>query len=215
MKPLAIIGAGGFAREVLDIVDAINAERPTFEISGVYADGGGDDELLASRGIPLRGSIDVFESSPTPYVIAIGAGPVRRLIDQRLSSLGVECPVLIHPSSTQGFAVDLGPGSVVCSHVSITTNVRLGRHVHLNLNSTIGHDCRIGDYVTVSPLVAVSGRVVVYAGASLGTSSAVIEQLTIGEDAVVGAGAVVTRPVKAGTTVVGIPARSLERAGGT
>jgi sugar O-acyltransferase (sialic acid O-acetyltransferase NeuD family) len=215
MKPLAIIGAGGFAREVLDVVDAINAEQSTFEISGVYADGGGDEELLASRGTPLRGSIDVFESSPTPYVIAIGAGHVRRAIDRRLSSLGVECPVLIHPSSTRGLAVDLGPGTIVCSHVSITTNVRLGRHVHLNLNSTIGHDCRIGDYVTVSPLVAVSGRVVLHPGASLGTSSAVIERLTIGEDAVVGAGAVVTRSVDAGTTVVGVPARALERARGS
>ena len=89
----------------------------------------------------------------------------------------------------------------------MTTNVTLGRHVHINLNSTVGHDCVLADYVTVNPLVAVSGSVTVGADSMLGTHSSVLQGLTIGAAAVVGAGACVVQDVAPSTTVKGVPAR--------
>ena len=81
--------------------------------------------------------------------------------------------------------------------------------MHVNLNSTVGHDCRIGDFVTINPLVAVSGDVTIEPMATMGTHSSVLQGLVVGASAFVGAGAVVTKDVDPGSTVVGIPARPL------
>lgn len=213
--PLVIIGAGGFGRELLDVIDACNRDEASavedqvpYELVGFLDDGQPDLELLSQRGARHLGAVSKLEELPADvgYVIGIGDGAVRRRIDQYGQTQARSSPVLVHPSATRGFHVQLGPGSVICSHVSLTNNVRLGRHVHVNLNSTVGHDVRIGDYVTVSPLVAVSGEVVVEDEVLLGTGSAVNQRLVIGRGATLGSGAVAVKNIDAGRVAVGIPA---------
>jgi acetyltransferase-like isoleucine patch superfamily enzyme len=97
----------------------------------------------------------------------------------------------------------------VCSHASLTNNITLGRHVHINLNCTIGHDAVIDDYVTLSPLVAVSGNVRIEECGFLGTGATINPGVSIGAGAVVGSGAAIVHDVPAGTTVVGVPAKPL------
>ena len=105
---------------------------------------------------------------------------------------------------------------MLCGHTTITSNVRIGRGFHLNLNSYIAHDCVIGDYVTIAPSVACNGNTVIGDGAYIG-AWAVMRQgvpdkpLTIGAGAVIGMGAVVTTDVVPGDTVIGNPARLLAR----
>lgn len=218
MRPLVIVGGGGLGREVLDIVEAINSCSPTWDFLGFVADGSADHELLAGRGAPFLGAIAELDpggaitranSDDLRYVIGIGSGVARRSIDQRLSRAGLEPAVLEHPAASAGSEVTLGPGTVVMAGARVTTNVYLGRHVVLNLNSTIGHDCRLGDYVTLSPGVNLSGRVCLEEAVTCGTGSVVLPGITIGHDAVVGAGAVVTRDCPPQCTVVGVPAREL------
>ena len=60
-----------------------------------------------------------------------------------------------------GEAVEIGGGTIITAHTSITTNISIGRHVHVNLNCTIGHDTVIEDYVTLSPGVHLSGNVTI------------------------------------------------------
>jgi sugar O-acyltransferase (sialic acid O-acetyltransferase NeuD family) len=210
-KPLVIIGCGGFGREVHDIVDAINRNSPTWDLLGYLDDAPAQEnvELVESRGSQVLGGSNWLTDGrqDVSYVIGIGTGSVRRMLDDRLTALALEPATLIHPAATLGHGVTLDPGSIICAGARLTTNIHVGRHVHININSTIGHDVVLHNYVTVNPLVAVSGWVEVGAESMLGTHSAVLQNLTVGEASIVGAGSCVVKPVPSGTTVKGVPAR--------
>jgi len=209
--PLVIVGCGGFGREVHDVVDAINDAGPEWELLGYLDDHPEPSNrvLIQQRGFTVLGGVDWLDraSRHIHYVIGIGSGAVRKVIDARLASVGRSSATLIHPSATCGYGVSVGEGTVLCAGVRLTNNIRLGRHVHINLNSTIGHDALVDDYVTVNPLVAVSGNVHIWPEAMLGTNSAVLQGLSIGRSAVVGGGALVARDVPDDTVVKGVPAR--------
>jgi acetyltransferase-like isoleucine patch superfamily enzyme len=108
----------------------------------------------------------------------------------------------------------LGEGAILSPFVTLTSNIRIGRHFHANLYSYVEHDCVIGDFVTFAPAVKCNGNVHIGDHAYIG-AGAVIRQgkpgkpLVIGKGAVIGMGAVVTRDVSPGVTVVGNPARPL------
>jgi sugar O-acyltransferase (sialic acid O-acetyltransferase NeuD family) len=205
-----IIGAGGFGREVHDIVVAINqaAPEPVWDFLGFLDDGEVPLDRLERIGARLLGTAQALpEYAGASYVVGVGDPKVRELLADRADAAGLQAAVLIHPSATIGLDVEIGEGSVLCSHVSITTNIRLGRHVHLNLNCTVGHDVTMEDFVSVFPGATISGDVVLERGVTVGTGAAVIQGLRVGAGAVVGAGAAVVRDVGAGETVVGVPAR--------
>jgi acetyltransferase-like isoleucine patch superfamily enzyme len=114
--------------------------------------------------------------------------------------------------------VEVGRGSVITVGNILNVNVRLGQHVHVNLDCTIGHDAVLEDYATLAPGVHVSGWVFIKEGAYIGTGAVIIngtedKPLEIGAYAVVGAGAVVTKDVPPGVTVVGVPAKPLSKVG--
>lgn len=209
VRDIVIVGAGGFGREALDVLRAMDPAEEQWRLVGFVDDGEPNLERLERIGSKWIGTVDQFLAGPTAdaYVIAVGNPPARRRIAERMSGGAAEPVSLVHPSATIGADTKVGLGTIICSHVSITTNVRLGNHVHVNLNCTIGHDVRVGDFVTVNPLVAISGEVTVGAGVMLGTTSAILQGLTVGQGAVIGAGAVVVRDVAPNSTVVGIPAK--------
>lgn len=217
--PLVIIGAGGFGREVLDVVEAINLDgsphssSQQFEFLGFLDDGEPDLELLERRSASLIGPCAVAAEFPveTQYVIGITSPVVRRLIDNVMTSYGLHPAVLVHPSATVGADVSLGPGMVVCSHVSMTTHIRFGRHVHLNLNCTVGHDVVMDNYVTVNPGATISGNVHLHDEVSIGTGAAVIQGVSIAAETTVGAGAAVVRDLPRAVVAVGVPARLISR----
>lgn len=210
-RPLAIIGAGGHGREVLDVVRAINAADPTWDFVGFVAADEPDADILGRLGARWLGTLDDYLRSPLAqmYVAGIGDGPTRRRVVERIDARGLQAVTLVHPTVTVGADTEMSEGTVLFPHVSITTNVRLGRHVHVNRGSTIGHDCLVGDFVTAHPLAALSGAVNVGPAVTLGAHSCVLQGLQVGAEATVGAGAVVTHDVGSGTTVVGVPARPL------
>lgn len=208
-RPIVIIGAGGFGREVLDVLRAVATASDSDEFLGFVAADEPDSHLLDRIGATWLGTEDVLSSLPkeTQFLIGIGSPEVREAIDQRVTALGLEAGSAVHPSATFGAANAIAAGVVICSHVSVTTNIQIGRHVHVNLNSTIGHDAILEDYVTINPGANISGSVRLEKGVTIGTGAAVIQGITVGEGATVGAGAVVVRDVRAGVVVKGVPAR--------
>jgi sugar O-acyltransferase (sialic acid O-acetyltransferase NeuD family) len=212
-EPLVVIGAGGFGREVLDVVDAVNAQtpEPAWRVLGVVDDGPTEENLarLKHRGVEFLGSTDepLEWLNPVHYVVGIGSPRVRRMLADRYDAVHLRAATLVHPAATQGFDVEIGEGTVICAGVRLTTNIRLGRHVHLNLNATVGHDSTLGDFVSVNPLASVSGDCVVEDDVLIGVGAVVLNQLTVGLGAVIGGCACVVRDVSPDATVKGVPAR--------
>lgn len=205
---LVIVGGGGCGREVLDVVDALNARERRYEVVGILDDGAPDQQLLGAWGVRHLGPCALLDDldDDVELVVGIGSpGPRRRvaaLAGARRS------PVLVHPSAAVGLrGVRLGAGSVVCAHVSVQSHVRIGSHVHVNQNCTIGHDVSIGDHSVISPLAAISGGVVIEEECFVGAGAALNPGVLLGRRTVVGSGAAVIGDVPEGTTVVGVPAR--------
>jgi sugar O-acyltransferase (sialic acid O-acetyltransferase NeuD family) len=210
--PLVIIGAGGHGREMLDIVEAVNALGPTWSFAGFVADTQPPAEVLERRGAPYLGPIEVLEQHPMAYVIGIGDPTARRRIASRLDQAGCRPAVLVHPAATLGSDVEMAEGVVIAAGARVTTNVRIGRHSQLNINASVSHDCRLGDFVTISPASVVCGTVTIEDDVYVGANACIIQNLRIGARSMIGAGAVVVRDVPSDVTVGGVPARPLRAA---
>ena len=209
-QPIVIFGAGGFGREVLQLIYDINQQEssaPIWNPLGFIVDAQYVDTRLVN-GLPIVGSPAWLEDHPeVKVVLAVGSSAVRRrTVNQWKGVSSNRYATLIHPSAIVGNQVEIGAGSVVCAGALITTNILIGQHVHVNIGCTIGHDAVLEDFVTLSPSVNVSGNVRLGAGVDIGTGSVLIPHANVGEWSVLGAGSVVTKPLAANITAVGAPA---------
>lgn len=211
MKKLLIYGSGGFAREV-----AWLAQECGYNVAAFVDD---NQELWGCKvnHIPVIGLEQaVAEFAQHPIVIAVGSPHTRARLAHNASACGFEFATLIHPQTRMSEFVNIGTGVVITAGNILTVNITLGDHVQINLDCTVGHDAILEDYVTLAPGVHVSGWVHIRRFAYLGTGAVVINgtrdaPIEIGEGAVIGAGAVVTKSIPAGVTAVGVPARPIER----
>lgn len=214
-EDIIIVGAGGFGREVVDIIEAINdtAAEPIWALRGVIDDAPSTENLqrLTDRSVEYLGTVSDALATPArpAFIVGVGNPAARESLASTLEAHGFGAATLVHPSVTMGSHVTLGPGSVLCAGVRITTNVVIGKHVHVNLNATIGHDSRLGDYVSVNPLASVSGDCVVEDHVLLGVCASLINGVTVGAGSVVGGGACAVRDIPPGVTAVGVPAKPL------
>lgn len=206
--PLVIVGAGGFGREVLELVRDINDAHPTFHLLGFLDDGEVNPHVIERAGVPLLGRSSHIADLGATYVIAIGSGEVRRQIDAvARATRHVAVATLVHPSATLGADVLVGEGAIIGAGSRITTHVAIGRHAHVNVNCTVGHDVTIEDFATLFPGVHLGGGCVIEEGATLSMGSVILPGVRVGRGAVVGAGSVVVRDVAPDTTVMGPAAR--------
>lgn len=217
MKRFAIFGASGCGRGVMPLVrKQLQADLETGLVDLVFVDDQPSAPVVNGQRV-LTYSQWLSEPASSRHInVAIANGQVRQKLVQRCAADGVQFFEARSTNVVQLDDVQLGEGAVLCPFVTLTSNVRIGSHFHANLYSYVEHDCVIGDFVTLAPGVHCNGNVHIEDYAYIG-AGAVIKQgllgapLIIGRGAVVGMGAVVTKSVPPGVTVVGNPARPLSK----
>jgi sugar O-acyltransferase (sialic acid O-acetyltransferase NeuD family) len=210
MKTKYIFGTKGFAKEV----EFILYDNLGYRANVVFVAENDSEDLGTS--INTRSVISEEEffsiTEDVECFIAVGNPAIKKKIFNKLKDKGnISFPNLIHKSVVlDDRYVQLGIGNIVCSNVSITTNIKIGNFVHINLNCTVGHDTVIGDFVTCSPACNISGNVEINDLTYLGTNCIIIEKKKIAENVVIGAGCVVVKDLLEAGTYVGMPAKKIK-----
>lgn len=210
MKKIAIVGAGGFGREVKMLIDQINAVKPVYELVGFFDDRHYEGKI---NGIDYLGTVTDINKVDEELGLAVSiADPkAKKKIISSVKNKNIFYPTLIHPSVIIGEDdVQIGQGNIICAGVIITVNIKLEDFIILNLSCTVGHDTTIKSYCSFMPTVNISGEVLIGEGVYVGTGAKIINQLEVGEYTVVGAGAVVAKSLPAYCTAVGIPAKPIK-----
>lgn len=195
-----IIGAGGFGREIYWALNPAERKNVSFFVDDIYWDGKEDKILPLSQ----------FDPEEYEVLVAIADSGHRERIVNSLPK-NTKYFTYIHPSAQiHGEDVIIGEGSIICSGVIITTNVTIGKHAHLNLITTIGHDCSIGDYFTTAPGVQISGNEVIGDRVYFGTRSCIKQKLKVCDDVIIGMNAGVTKHITEPGAYVGTPAKRIK-----
>jgi sugar O-acyltransferase (sialic acid O-acetyltransferase NeuD family) len=212
-QPLyAVYGASGcgrgvmpLAREQLHLLDV-----PLSRL--VFVDDNPGEKMVNGQQVLTYSEFNEIEASEYKVVIAIADSVVREKLAERCSKDGIKPWSVMASNIMIMDDVQVGEGSILSPFITLTSNIRIGRHFHANIYSYVEHDCVIGDYVTFAPAVKCNGNVVIEDHAYIG-AGAILRQgkpgdpMVIGSGAIVGMGAVVTQNVPKGMTVVGNPAK--------
>jgi len=195
-----IIGAGGHAKVIIDILLTSNEE-----IKGVWDENSTIKAVLNQSVVGNFAALKAGEFEPV--IIAIGNNLIRKRIAEELN---IKFGIAIHPKSAISPSSWLGDGTVVMANASINADVQIGKHVIINTNASIDHDCEIGDFVHLSPQVGLGGNVHVGEGTHIGIGASVKQGIKIGKWATIGAGAVVIRDIPDYAVAVGNPTRVIK-----
>ncbi len=208
-KKILIAGTGGFAKEVLCLIDDLglldNVEafiEPDFIFENY-------SKPLNIHGIPVK-PYSFLEPKKHLVTVAIGESKVREKIVTEQLPIYTKYITLIHPTAIISKWNQIGEGAIICAGTIITCDVTIGRFAHLNLQTTIGHDCVIGDYFTTAPNVNISGNCSIDKHVYFGTASVIKQGLSVAKNTTIGMGAIVTKDIREESQIwVGNPAKIL------
>jgi len=195
-----IVGFGGFAREVYWSLSEKDRIGSIFFVDDEYWD---DSNVLIK---PLS----TFNPKEYELVIAISDVNVRNKI---ANSLPKETRYFTHIHQTvqiHGDDVVIGEGSIICAGSIITTNVIIGKHSQINLMTTIGHDCIIGDYFTTAPSVQISGNINIGNNVYFGTKSSAKQKISICDNVIIGMNSGVVKDINESGTYIGTPCKKIK-----
>lgn len=207
---IAVFGAGGFGKETICyLIDSIEKSNQRIEDVAVFVV---DDEWYTSKVVMGINVIPKSKFSADEYevLVAVGDPLKRRIIVESLPS-NTKYHTLVHPSAVISKYVEIGEGGIITPGTIITCDIKIGKHAHLNLHTTIGHDCIIGDYFTTAPGVKISGSCHIDECVYFGTNSSIREKIKVCKNVTIGMGAVVIKDITEEGTYIGSPAKKLER----
>jgi len=205
---MIIVGAKGFAKEVLEILHQLNQlENVVF-----YDDISSDlSELLFDR-FPIIKSIEAaknyFQTIDNRFTIGIGNPILRKKMNDKFAEIGGKLVAAISPLAKIGnYGTQIGLGCTILEGSIISNDVVLGKGCIVYFNSIISHDCKIGDFVEISPAATILGSVQIDSYTQIGSNATILPTVKIGKNVIIGAGSVVTKDIPDNCVAYGIPAK--------
>ena len=206
-KKLCIFGTGGFGRETLlvfiDSLKSLGSGNYSDQVVFAVSDDNYDENEI--MGVPVI-RLSEFDIDKYKMIVAVGEPNIRKSVVEQLPP-DTEYATLVHPTAVISKWVELGEGSIITAGVIVTCNIKLGKHAQLNLHTTVGHDCVIGDYFTTAPGTKISGICEFGDCVYFGTNASVKQGISICSDVTIGMGGVVVKPIVQSGVYVGSPAK--------
>lgn len=209
-KKTCIFGTGGFGREVLCLlIDNLGRSGVDYRQVACFMI---DDENYTVNEVMEIPVIRKSEFDPSKYnvVVAVGDPVTRKKIVESLPG-NTEYATLIHHTAILSHSIEIGEGSIICAGCILTCNIKIGKHAQLNLQTTVGHDCVVGDYFTTAPGARISGISTIGDEVYFGTNAAVRQKIHVCDHITIGMGATVVKDLEESGTYVGSPAHKIER----
>ena len=210
MKNIAIVGSGGFAKEVAFLIEDINKKNEEWNILGFI------DEKVGE----FNGKYKVYQNDEwvtktnDDIHIVFGLGNpsvVSKLVKLYSINPNIKYPTLIHPNVIGDWdRITIGEGNIICAGNIFTTDIHIGAFNVFNLDCTIGHDTVIGNYNVINPSVNISGGVQLNNEILFGTGCQILQYLKVIDKTIIGAGAVVTKNIEKSGVYVGSPAKRIK-----
>lgn len=205
-KLIGVYGASGCGRGIIPL---LRVQYPQTEL--VFIDDYHKSEHLNGHSIIKWADFVNRDTEEKSVSIAISASRIRQVLAEKCAAAEIPLIEARAASVIQMDDVIIGNGACISPFVTFASNIRIGRCFHANLYSYVEHNCRIGDFVTFGPGAKVNGNVTIGDHAYIGSGSVIRQGIEIGAGAIVGMGAIVIRNVPPGTTVVGNPAKQLNK----
>lgn len=208
MEKIALIGGGGHARVLIDLIRTSGE----YEIVGIL-----DRQLkfgIQVMGITVLGNddglLELYGNGIKNACIAVGSvrdNTKRKDLYEKVKQKGFNMPSLIHPNSIVSKNIKLSEGVQIMVGAIIQTGCMIGKNTIINTGAVVEHDCTVGNHVQVCPGAVISGGCSISDGAFIGVGATLIEGINVGRTSIVAAGAVVINDVPENTTVRGVPAK--------
>jgi sugar O-acyltransferase (sialic acid O-acetyltransferase NeuD family) len=209
---MLIIGAKGFAKEVLEICHQNNDLKNLVFYDDLNVDFGGKLYGIYPILKTLEQAKHYFKTIDSRFSIGIGNPFLRKILFEKFKSVGgVYTAVISKFSEVGNYGISLAEGVTILSGVKISNDVVLGKGTMVYYNSIITHDVKVGDFVEISPGVTLLGRVIINNNVQIGAGSIILPNLIIGENAIIGAGSVVTMNIPDNCLAVGVPAKLIKK----
>jgi sugar O-acyltransferase (sialic acid O-acetyltransferase NeuD family) len=206
--PVVVYGASGHGKVVADVLLAGGVR-----VLG-FVDDGYASRPASVLGLPVLGSFDALLSlvgggTPCDVALGIGDNAARARVFERCATAGIRLRAAIHPRATVAQSAVISDGALVGAGAVVNPDAVVERGAIVNTHAVVEHDCRVGEFAHISPNATMGGASRVGAFAQLGTAAALLPLVHVGRGSIVGAGAVVVRPLPDGVVAVGVPARVL------
>jgi sugar O-acyltransferase (sialic acid O-acetyltransferase NeuD family) len=210
-KDIVVVGASGFGKEVAFLIEEINAEKSQWNLLG-FLDDDPNKQTLSPLGYKVLGGLDWLKNHRSAQVaIGVGDPSIRRQIVGSLKPENVIFPSLVHPGTViHESSLPVKDGVIICASNTLTVEIKVGDHSHINLDCTIGHGAVLSPFCTLSPGVHVSGDVTLGENVFIGTGANLLPGVSIGQGSIIGAGATVIGDIESRRLAAGVPAKVIK-----